>query len=155
MSQESISIMKKKRTKFNGSVLQQDVFDACYYSLRSYPFLKKVKASLAEIDGYQKRFVDKIHEKVDLERQLELMDEAFESVPETYLNAVRYLLLTDDTYAAKDDKVTYQYGVDYLEACVQLDKLIYQYAVLSGWPVPQRVEEITLVIYEDGSIEFG
>ncbi len=147
--------MKKKRTRFNGTVLQEDIFDACYYSLRSYPFLKKVKASLAEINGYQKRFVDKIHEKVDLERQLALMEEAFNSVPETYLEAVQYMLFTDDSYAVQDDTVTYRYGVDYPEACVALDKLIYQYAVLFGWPVPQRVEEITLVIYEEGSIELG
>lgn len=147
--------MKKKRTKFNGTVLQPNIFYACYYSLRSYPFLQKVKANLAEIDGYQKRFVDKIHEKVDLERQLALMDEAFESVPEIYLKAVQYLLFTDDSYGVQEDTVTYQYGLEYPEACVMLDKLVYQYAVLSGWPVPQRVEEITLVIYEDGSIELG
>ena len=147
--------MKKKRTKFNGTVLQRDIFYACYYSLRSYPFLRKVKNSLAEIDGYQKRFVDKIHEKVDVERQLALMDEAFESVPGTYIEAVKYLLFTEDSYALQADTVTYQYGVEYPEACVMLDKLVYQYAVLSGWPVPQRVEEITLVIYEDGSIELG
>lgn len=147
--------MKKKRTKFNGTVLQRDVFDACFYSLRSYPFLRKVKASLAKIDGYQRRFVDKIHEKVDLERQLELMEEAFLSVPETYLSAVQYLLFTDDTLAERQNKVTYEYHAEYPEACVALDKLIYQYAVLAGWPVPQRVEEITLIIYDDGSIELG
>ncbi len=149
--------MRTKRTKFNGTVLQSDIFDSCYYALRSYPFLQKVQVNLCEIDvyGYRQSFIDKIHEKVDIEKQIAVMDEAFATVPDKYIDAVKYCLFTKDSKAVQQDMVVYTYGVDYAEVCVWLDKLIYQYAVLSGWPVPQRVEEITLLIYEDGTIELG
>lgn len=145
--------MKKSHVKFNGSILQRDIYDACYFSLRSYPILKKIRESLSEIDGCQNNFVDKILEKLDLDQQIALMEEAFANVPEKYLPAVRYLLFTDDTYAEQRDTVTYRYGKDYQEVIVWVEKLIYQYAVLYGWPVTQRVEEITMVTYEDGRVE--
>ena len=84
--------MRTKRTKFNGTVLQSNIFNSCYYALRSYPFLQKVQVNLCEIDayGYRQSFIDKIHEKVDIEKQISVMDEAFATVPDKYIDAVKY-----------------------------------------------------------------
>lgn len=147
--------MRTKRTKFYGTVLQPDIFYSCYYALKSYPFLQKAQENLREIDGYQRKFVDKVHEKVIVEKQIDLMDEAFATVPEKYIDAVKYCLFTKDSKSVQQDTVTYEYGVNFADTCVWLNKLVYQYALLAGWPVPQRVEEITLIIYEDGTIELG
>ncbi|MCI5689270.1 MAG: hypothetical protein MR303_12460 [Emergencia sp.] len=99
--------------------------------------------------------MDKVHEKVIVEKQIDLMDEAFATVPEKYIDAVKYCLFTKDSKSVQQDTVTYEYGVNFADTCVWLNKLVYQYALLAGWPVPQRVEEITLIIYEDGTIELG
>ncbi len=142
-----------RKVRFNGYELSKPVYDACKSILRTYPYLKNAQKSLEDIDGIKRNFAEKVISKIDLNIKVQEMEDAFGQIPKRYIDAVKYCLFARDTKEEKRYTVEAYYENDYLETVVWMEKLIYLYAKIAGYPVSERGLEFNLVIDEDGTIE--
>ncbi len=133
------------------SHLDQPVRGIAIACLRAEDYLDDVLCRLQEIDGFH-RYADKVIDKVVAVQQLQKMRLAYQEagVPKRYIEAVRYLINTYDKGKRKAEHIG-QMGLDLALTYVYYEKVLYQYARLEGWPVPNEGKELFLGIDPEGN----
>ena len=143
-----------RKGRFYGFDLAKPIYDACKESIKAYPYLKDVQENLDRISGFRKDYADQVIRRVALEQRIREIEDAFEQVPESYREAVKYYLFTKDTNEIRRYKVRTVFGRDFQETAIWVRKLIYLYAKQIGYPVSCRSTEHELVIDDDGNLNF-
>lgn len=144
--------MERVANKIYGYSLTKGIRKISLTQLHEYPNLVKIYSQIKDIDG-SKNFAEKVIDKVSLEQRIKRMEEVFDEIPSVYKEVVKYLIFTDDTLVQKKGNVEYKFLVSYSEASAWLEKTLYLYAELEGWPVSKRGKECSIIILENGKVE--
>lgn len=143
-----------RRAKFYGYDLPKPIYEACEKSIKAYPYLVNVEKNLNAVSGFRKNFADKVIDRVALSQHIREINDAFEEIPESYREAVKYYLFTTDTNDLKQFKVQTEFGRDYQETAIWVRKLVYFYAKQVGYPVSSKNTEHKVDIDDEGNLDF-
>lgn len=142
-----------KKIKYNGFELAKPIYDVCEASIKSYPALTHARESLREVDGLHKHFAEEVIYKLDLDRKIAEIEEAFEQVPETYRDAVKYYFFSNQKKSEIESVIEFRFELDYGDTVAWANKMLYLFADNSGYPVSKKGEECNLYIHDDGEVE--